>query len=367
LALDDVTFEVQEGELLGIIGPNGAGKSTLLKILSQVTAPTSGQIILKGRVGSLLEVGTGFHPDLTGRENIFLNGAVLGMTKAEIRKRFDEIVAFSDCASFIDTPVKRYSSGMYVRLAFAVAAHLESEILVVDEVLAVGDAQFQKKCLGKMGDVARVGRTILFVSHNMLAVQSLCRRAILFRGGRIVNDGPTDAVLREYFRETCHSRERREWPTPDAAPGNDTLRIKQIGIGSADENSDDLLTMNRAIQIDTEFWVLVPDLELHITYHLINEQGIIVLTTYSMPARRKAGLYRASFTLPANLLNSGFYSLNLLVVQNGSRVTYEHDALVSFAVADAAEGERACMGREPGVVQPVLTWRIDPVSAAECA
>ena len=198
-ALDDVSFEVREGEVLGVVGRNGAGKSTLLKILSQITAPTSGQVTLEGRVASLLEVGTGFHPELTGRENVFLNGAILGMTKAEIRAKFDEIVAFSECETFIDTPVKRYSSGMYVRLAFAVAAHLEPEILIVDEVLAVGDAQFQQKCLGKMEEVGKAGRTILFVSHQIASIQRLCHRAVLLEGGRLTQAGDVTGIIERYL------------------------------------------------------------------------------------------------------------------------------------------------------------------------
>lgn len=198
-ALDDVSFSVQEGEAVGIIGRNGAGKSTLLKILSQITPPTKGQITMRGRVASLLEVGTGFHPELTGRENIFLNGAILGMSRTEIRRKFDEIVAFAEVEKFLDTPVKRYSSGMYVRLAFAVAAHLEPEILVVDEVLAVGDAQFQKKCLGKMGEVAKGGRTVLFVSHNMAAVEALCSRCVLIHNGKLKSFGPTSTVMNDYI------------------------------------------------------------------------------------------------------------------------------------------------------------------------
>jgi lipopolysaccharide transport system ATP-binding protein len=198
-ALNDVSFEVKQGEILGIIGRNGAGKSTLLKIMSRTTAPTAGEVRVKGRIASLLEVGTGFHSELTGRENIFLNGAILGMTKAEIRRKFDEIVDFSGVEQFIDTPVKRYSSGMYVRLAFAVAAHLDPEILIVDEVLAVGDAAFQKKCLGKMGEVARGGRTVLFVSHNMGTIQSLCQRAVWLHSGRVGTDGNTEAVIHEYL------------------------------------------------------------------------------------------------------------------------------------------------------------------------
>jgi lipopolysaccharide transport system ATP-binding protein len=214
-ALKDVSFDVQEGEVLGIIGRNGAGKSTLLKILSRITEPTAGRVTLRGRVASLLEVGTGFHPELTGRENIFLNGAILGMTRAEIRKKFDEIVAFAEVERFLDTPVKHYSSGMYVRLAFAVAAHLEPEILVVDEVLAVGDAQFQKKCLGKMQDVSsKEGRTVLFVSHNMVAVRSLCSRAILLRTGQKIADAPVNDVLNVYQNQNCREALHRKWDAP---------------------------------------------------------------------------------------------------------------------------------------------------------
>lgn len=217
-ALDHVSFEVQPGEVVGIIGRNGAGKSTLLKILSRVVCPTAGRAVIRGRIGSLLEVGTGFHPELTGRENIYLNGAILGMTRAEIRRKFDEIIAFAEIERFLDTPVKRYSSGMYVRLAFAVAAHLEPEILIVDEVLAVGDAQFQRKCLGKMGAVSRQGRTILFVSHNMTAVRVLCPRVICLRGGRIVQDGDTAAVIQSYLAENADAAGRPDidltnWPT----------------------------------------------------------------------------------------------------------------------------------------------------------
>src|SRR6266536_1683276 len=200
-ALRGVSFEVKQGEILGIIGRNGAGKSTLLKILSRVTAPTSGEVRVKGRIASLLEVGTGFHPELTGRENVFLNGAILGMTKAEIRKKIDEIVAFAEIDTYVDTPVKRYSSGMYVRLAFAVAAHLEPEILIVDEVLAVGDASFQKKCLGKMGDVAKEGRTVLFVSHNVASINRLCTRAVWLQNGRVMRSGAPTEIIGNYLAQ----------------------------------------------------------------------------------------------------------------------------------------------------------------------
>jgi lipopolysaccharide transport system ATP-binding protein len=355
-AINDVSFDVVEGEVLGIVGRNGAGKSTLLKILSQVTAPTSGRITLRGRVASLLEVGTGFHPELTGRENVFLNGAIMGMTKAEIRRKFDEIVAFSECETFIDTPVKRYSSGMYVRLAFAVAAHLEPEILIVDEVLAVGDAQFQKKCLGKMGEASRGGRTVLFVSHNMVAVQSLCHRAVLLADGRVEFEGSAASVVGEYLRDTHAQSDASEWTTPEDAPGNDMIRLKRLSVAATQERADGLIAMTTPITVETEFWVVKPDQHLHLTYVLVNEQGIIVLTTASSSLQRAVGLYRATFTLPGNLLNSGDYSLRLLIIQNGTRPTYDQDALARFSVVDLEERGHASTGREPGVVQPPLPW-----------
>ena len=367
LALDRVSFTVAEGEVLGLVGPNGAGKSTLLKILSQVTAPTSGEIRVHGRVASLLEVGTGFHHDLTGRENIYLNGAILGMTKAEIRRKFDEIVAFSECEAFIDTPVKRYSSGMYVRLAFAVAAHLEPEILVIDEVLAVGDAQFQRKCLGKMGDVSRSGRTIIFVSHNMVAVQSLCQHAVLLSGGRVAARGPASAVISQYLKTTFVDETTKRWSTAGDAPGNDVLRVRQIHVRAVDDRSDGLITMESPIEIDTEFWIQKAGVELHITYHLVNEQGIVVLTTPSAARRREAGLYRAAFTIPGGLLNSGGYSLRLYVVEDGNRVTYEQGDLIAFTVADVTPRLHAYVGREPGVVQPHLRWAERPMPEIENA
>jgi lipopolysaccharide transport system ATP-binding protein len=240
-ALQDINFEVKQGEILGIIGRNGAGKSTLLKIMSKVTTPTKGEIKIKGRIASLLKVGTGFHPELTGRENIFLNGAILGMTKAEIRKKFDEIVAFAEIEKFIDTPVKRYSSGMYVRLAFAVAAHLEPEILVVDEVLAVGDASFQKKCLGKMGEVAKEGRTVLFVSHNMQAIQQLCRTAFQLEVGKIIGYGDSSTVVARYLANIGGMSSEVVWPE-QTAPGNDEIRLKAVRVYSESEDRSGVYT-----------------------------------------------------------------------------------------------------------------------------
>jgi lipopolysaccharide transport system ATP-binding protein len=364
-ALDDVNFDVEDGEVLGVIGRNGAGKSTLLKVLSQVTGPTAGRIKLRGRVASLLEVGTGFHPDLTGRENVFLNGAIMGMTKMEIRKKFDEIVAFSECDEFIDTPVKRYSSGMYVRLAFAVAAHLEPEILFVDEVLAVGDAQFQKKCLGKMGDVSRGGRTVLFVSHNMVAVQSLCRHAILLRDGKLEAAGPAASVVARYLEDAYRPPEARDWQSPADAPGNDAIRIKSVRIAPTQVRDDGLIDMASPIQIDTEFWVLKPDQQLHLTYLLTNEQGVIVLTSGGRAARRATGSYRTAFRFPGALLNSGGYYLKLLIIQNEGRLAYEHESIASFSIVDASQRTHGWMGREPGVVQPPLVWTETAISECE--
>ena len=359
-ALRDVSFEVKRGEVVGVIGRNGAGKSTLLKILSRITEPTSGRIIIEGRVASLLEVGTGFHPDLTGRENIFLNGAILGMSRVEIKSKFDEIVAFAEIEKFLDTPVKRYSSGMYVRLAFAVAAHLEPEILIVDEVLAVGDAQFQKKCLGKMGEVAKGGRTVLFVSHNMTAVQTLCRRALMLSGGKLIADDAVAPVVMRYLSEAQCSSDTTYWTDPQTAPGNHLIRIKQVRILPDADSPDGLLTMQTPLRIETEYWVVNVGAATHLTYHLLNDQGIVVLTSGCSSKVRQPGVYKAVWTIPGRLLNSGGYYLKLLIVENENQVTYEKDGIASFAVVDATERTHAWTGREPGVVQPPLPWTMTP-------
>ncbi len=257
-ALQGVSFKVLRGEVLGVIGRNGAGKSTLLKILSRITRPTSGEIRLRGRVGSLLEVGTGFHPELTGRENIYLNGAILGMHRKEINAKFDQIVEFSEIGRFLDTPVKRYSSGMYMRLAFSVAAHLEPEILLVDEVLAVGDAAFQKKCLGKMGQVAGEGRTVLFVSHNMGAIQALCSRSILLADGRIVEDGPSNQVVQSYLNRSYGDIEKTgevSWSGEDNAPGGGEVRLQSIRLLSSIGQVQDHFNVKDPIQIEFTYQV----------------------------------------------------------------------------------------------------------------
>jgi lipopolysaccharide transport system ATP-binding protein len=363
-ALKDVSFDVKHGEIVGVIGRNGAGKSTLLKILSRITEPTAGHVEIRGRVGSLLEVGTGFHPELTGRDNVYLNGAILGMKRAEIARNFDAIVAFAEVEKFIDTPVKHYSSGMYLRLAFAVAAHLQTEVLIVDEVLAVGDAEFQKKCLGKMHDVSQGGRTVLFVSHNMTAVQSLCRHALMMNQGKLDASGSVALVVARYLREAQSSVTERHWTQPLSAPGNDLIRIKRVRVLPDDNSDGRLLTMQTPLRIETEYWVIKAGVMTHLTYHLLNDQGVIVLTSGCGAAVREPGVYRAVCQLPANLLNSGGYFLKLLIVKNENIVTCRIDDIASFNVEDTAERSHACMGREPGVVQPLLTWTTEGINGS---
>ena len=278
-ALRDVSFSVRIGEVLGIVGRNGAGKSTLLKILARITEPTSGRAILDGRVGSLLEVGTGFHPELTGRENIYLSGAILGMKRTEINRKFDEIVAFAETERFLNTPVKRYSSGMYVRLAFAVAAHLEPDVLLVDEVLAVGDAAFQRKCLGKMGDVATQGRTVLFVSHNMVAVQSLCGRAIWLEKGMIVHEGLASEVVTRYLASGSQAVSEQVWHEKENAPGNDKVRIHRIAVYPENCAPNDPITMDTSVIIEVEYWNLVPDQIINSCLHFYSEHMVVAFTS----------------------------------------------------------------------------------------
>ncbi|HET7537863.1 MAG TPA: polysaccharide ABC transporter ATP-binding protein [Candidatus Didemnitutus sp.] len=355
-ALRDVSFEVKEGDVVGLIGRNGAGKSTLLKILSQIVEPTRGQIDIYGRVASLLEAGTGFHAELTGRENVYLNGTILGMTKREIDRKFDGIVDFSGVERFIDTAVKHYSSGMQVRLAFAVAAHLEPEILVIDEVLAVGDAAFQKKCLGKMQDVASSGRTILFVSHNMIAVRSLCRRGIVLGQGRVEFDGDAAGAVDHYLGDFRREETPQSWERPDDAPGNETLRLRRVAIAGEPARQDGVIAMSDVVRVETEYWIRQPGKLLHVTYHLINHQGVPVLTTGSRAQVHATGRYFTAFRIPGGLLNSGGYSLKILVVENENRVVFQQEDIATFTITDLAERQHAYWGREHGVVQPALTW-----------
>ncbi len=361
-ALRDVGFEVDSGEAVGIIGRNGAGKSTLLKVLSRITEPTTGTIDLYGRVGSLLEVGTGFHPELTGRENIFLNGAILGMQRVEIERKFDEIVSFAEIERFLDTPVKRYSSGMYMRLAFAVAAHLEPEILLVDEVLAVGDAQFQKKCLGKMGEVAREGRTVLFVSHNMMAVQNLCRRAIWLDGGQIVASGESGQVVADYLQHSFSALAEQVWEDIAAAPGNDKVRLRSARVRPATGDVADPLTICTAFVIEFEYWNLQPGARLDISLHIYNEQGILAFnpgTLYEPVWHGRefpAGLFRSVCFVPGNLLNDGMYRVELLVVRDEGVIIHREEEALVFEVRDVAEMRGNWLGKWPGVLRPDLNW-----------
>lgn len=372
-ALRDVSFEVAQGEAIGIIGGNGAGKSTLLKLLSRITAPTTGRGEIRGRVGSLLEVGTGFHPDLTGRENVFLNGAILGMRRSEIAHKFDEIVAFAEVNRFIDTPVKRYSSGMYLRLAFAVAAHLEPEVLLVDEVLAVGDAAFQKKCLGKMGDVASEGRTVLFVSHNMAAVQTLCGRALWLRSGQVADDGPAKRVVSRYLQSSLVDRAEQTWPDVNNAPGNDKVRLRRVAARATSnpEPDDELsgepgaITTRTPVALEFEYWNLSHGARLNLSLHVYNEQGVMVFN--AVPASEQewqgrpfpVGLFRDVCRIPGDLLNDGSYRVELLIVQDDVNVIYKHDDVLMFEVRDSNDMRGAWYGRWAGTVRPLLQWTTD--------
>ncbi len=368
-ALKDVSFEVKRGEVVGIIGRNGAGKSTLLKILSRITEPTEGRVKLRGRVASLLEVGTGFHPELTGRENIYLNGAILGMSRAEIRAKFDEIVAFAETEKFLDTPVKRYSSGMYVRLAFAVAAHLEPEILVIDEVLAVGDAEFQKKCLGKMGDVAREGRTVLFVSHNMAAVEAMCSVALLLVNGRLELTGSTTDVVGAYLQAAGETSCNRMWNDVDEAPGNEQVRIKLASIGPCEASPSRDITVRSELAIELQYWNLTPKRFMNVSLQLYNDREILVFSSVSLndPNWRSInfsqGLYRSVCHIPGDFLNNGNYRVDVMFVRNESEIIAVIHNLLAFTVADSAELRGNYHGPWPGAVRPNLRWQTDVVEA----
>lgn len=359
-ALRDLSLEVHHGEVLGVIGRNGSGKSTLLKILSRITKPTEGQAEIRGRVGSLLEVGTGFHPELTGRENIFLNGAILGMTRRETERRFDEIVEFAECGRFLDTPMKHYSSGMYVRLAFAVAAHLETEILLVDEVLAVGDAVFQRKCLGKIGDAASQGRTVLFVSHNMLAVDSLCTRAICLHEGRVVLEGPPATVTSRYLQNWLPAFKDVVHDNIETAPGNDMIRLHRARVRPLNGSPTDQLTVRTSFAVEFECWKLAAQSHLDFMAEVYNEHGVEVFaTTENRESPAPEGLLRSSFIVPADLMNNGTYRLSLLVFLNGvgANLVADWEDLLVFEIQDAASELRgAYHGDWPGVVRPNLAW-----------
>jgi lipopolysaccharide transport system ATP-binding protein len=364
-ALKDVSFDVAEGEVVGVIGRNGAGKSTLLKILSRITPPTEGRIRLRGRVASLLEVGTGFHPELSGRENIYMNGAILGMRRQEIKTKFDEIVAFAEVERFLDTPVKRYSSGMYVRLAFAVAAHLEPEILVVDEVLSVGDSQFQKKALGKMSRVVKEGRTVLFVSHNMAAISRLCTRAVLLESGSIRLEGPVDSVVHDYLKPDQRGSARRHWASEDKAPGDDVVRLREVVIHDANGEESGRFNVTESIGVTMEYEVLEDGPVFTHSLNLYDDQGVNVFNSHDVvsPIRsepRNRGTYTATVWIPGNLLAEGVFYAGVALLRPDPFLIHMHEPdAVSFTVIDPIDGKSArgnYLGGFPGVVRPLLEW-----------
>ncbi len=367
-ALRDVSFEVQPGEVVGIIGRNGAGKSTLLKILSRITEPTTGQVTLRGRVASLLEVGTGFHPELTGRENVYLNGTILGMSRAEIRRNFDEIVAFAEVEKFLDTPVKRYSSGMYMRLAFAVAAHLEPEILVVDEVLAVGDAQFQQKCLGKMREVARCGRTVLFVSHNMGAVNRLCSRAVWLQEGRMSRIGATETIVTDYLLGGAEQSGERRWETNQRPPGNDRVKLRAVRVISANGEIRQTVDVRRPFWVEMEVEIVAPVPSFRSSIRVLTGDGITVFTSTDQENQSHPdgfnipGRYLSRCGIPGNLLNIGHYFISPGADIPFVEVIFFEEQCLGFHVEQTGGVSGKYPELWPGLICPCVLWESELVS-----
>jgi lipopolysaccharide transport system ATP-binding protein len=364
-ALREVSFEVKQGEVVGLIGRNGAGKSTLLKLLARITRPTEGRARIHGRVGSLLEVGTGFHSELTGRENVFLSGAILGMKKAEIRRKFDEIVAFSEVERFLDTPLKHYSSGMQMRLAFAVAAHLEPEILFIDEVLAVGDAAFQKKCLGKMKDVARHGRTILFVSHNMVALRALCSRALWLRDGCLLEDGLPGEVIDHYLPKNVATNLLIKWEDESSAPGNDRVRLRSARV-IPETDSDGLITVHTPLQAEFTYRNYAPKTILSVSLALYRSDESCAFVSVSDYVPRPAGTIRHTAQIPADFLNAGTYYIDLYIVEDTSKVLLKHDRILAFEVTEGRPVGN-WYGEVPGAVRPKLKWLSEAMEDGDLA
>jgi lipopolysaccharide transport system ATP-binding protein len=368
-ALRNVSFQVREGEVLGVVGRNGAGKSTLLKVLTRITTPTSGRAILRGRVGSLLEVGTGFNPEMTGRENVFLNGSILGMKRREIQRKLGEIIEFAGIGKFMDTPVKRYSSGMYVRLAFSVAAHLEPEILLVDEVLAVGDAEFQQRCLGRIEDLSGTGRTVLFVSHNMQAINQLCDRAIWLDGGELLEDGDPSDVVTHYLHSAFGSGAQMTWPDDESAPGDDLARLLSVRV--VDENSETIETVDVRTRIGIEigYRVLREGPPVFAKIKVSDRQGTVAFNAMDIEPhgqdRAAPGRYVATGWIPGNLLNEGRASVEagvytLQAPKLHPRAWYPD--IVSFTVFDPGDGDSArgrFTGQLRGALRPLLDWTVE--------
>lgn len=359
-ALNDISFEVKRGEIVGLIGRNGAGKSTLLKVLSRITEPTRGRVRIRGRVGSLLEVGTGFHPELSGRENIYLNGAILGMKRVEIARKFDEIVSFAEVERFIDTPVKHYSSGMYLRLAFAVAAHLEPEILLVDEVLAVGDAAFQNKCLGKMGDIAGQGRTVLFVSHNMPAIKTLCDRAILLDQGLIEREGDASSVIQYYLTGELQGSSRA-WDGAER-PGNHSFKLNSVRLLSALGAEVSSVNLSEELIVEINYELIRRGASLGFSLILFDSDGLCVFSSLSNTERRyygrplECGQYRSTCVLPGNLLNEGRFYFSIVGFSANWTDPFRVDQVVSFDAIDDGALRGDYYGVFGGVLRPKLDW-----------
>ncbi|AXY75764.1 ABC transporter ATP-binding protein [Paraflavitalea soli] len=361
-ALKDINFQVRQGDIWGIVGDNGAGKSTLLKIISRIIQPTSGRIRGKGTVGSLLEVGTGFHPELTGRENVFISGYLLGMNKWQVKQKFDEIVAFSGIDKFIDTPVKRYSSGMYVRLAFSIAVHLEPDILIMDEVLAVGDVGFQKKCLDKMQEVANDGRrTILFVSHNMQAVNHLCRHAMWLQQGKMVGIGTAAEVVGNYIGSLQQHKLRHQWYDMATAPGNEYVRIRSFELIPELKEGEQVIDIRTPLTVRFSIQNNQPGVLLNAGLHLFNYAGECIFDVASPAVVCQEGLVEGVCQIPGNFMNDGAYYFSLIVVRDTSIPVYYYEGGIHFEVADYRENT-SWFGKWKGAVRPQFPFRFGPGS-----
>jgi lipopolysaccharide transport system ATP-binding protein len=376
-ALRDVSFEVPRGQVFGIIGRNGAGKSTLLKVLSRITQPTEGSAEITGRVASLLEVGTGFQPELSGRENIYLNGAILGMRRQEIERKFDQMVAFAGVEKFLDTPVKRYSSGMYLRLAFAVAAHLDPEILIVDEVLAVGDSEFQRKCIGRMGEISKEGRTVLLVSHNLPSVISLCERAVRLHHGKVIAEGPAATVVGDYLNTSSARGGEIDWPNPAEAPGTDTARLHSVRIcQDGIDGSTGEVDISKDILVQIRYWNLLEGQPLFSSIWLRDQVGTAVLASANAPSMSlthdqwygrsyPVGLFQSEVRIPGNFLNEGSYSIAAIVGTIPNKTLILEDYVISFQVVDSGEMRKEYLGGWIGTVRPRLAWETTQIEHRE--